>query len=37
VIVQIAQPPSDDDKTRELYERMRDEITFNPRANLEVA
>lgn len=37
VVVQIALPAADNDKTRKLYEQMRDEITFNPRANLEVA
>lgn len=37
VVVQIALPPADDDQTRKIYEQMRDEITFNPRANLEVA
>lgn len=36
VVVQIALPPADDDKTREIYERMKDELDFNPRANLEV-
>lgn len=37
VVVQIALPPVDDEKTRQLFEQMRDEIAFNPRADLEVA
>ena len=37
VVLQIALPPADDDKSRELYRRMRDEIKFDPRAAMEVA
>ena len=36
VVVQIALPPADDDKTRAIYERMQDELVFNPRATMEV-
>ena len=37
VVLQIALPPADDDKSREMYKRMKDEIRFNPRAAMEVA
>ena len=37
VVVQIVLPPADNDKARELYERMQEELTFNPRAVMEVA
>lgn len=37
VLMQIALPPANDDKSRKLYQRMRDEMDFNPRANMEVA
>lgn len=37
VVLQIALPPADDDKSRELYKRMREEIKFDPRAAMEVA
>jgi curved DNA-binding protein len=37
VVLQIALPPADDDKSRELYKRMQEEIRFNPRAAMEVA
>lgn len=37
VVVQIVLPPANDEKTRKLYEQMRDDIVFNPRADLEVA
>jgi curved DNA-binding protein len=37
VVLQIALPPANDDKSRELYERMREEIRFNPRSAMEVA
>lgn len=36
VVLQILLPSADDDKTRELYQRMRDEVSFNPRATMEV-
>ncbi|MDT8319131.1 MAG: DnaJ C-terminal domain-containing protein [Xanthomonadales bacterium] len=34
-VLQIALPPADSEKNRKLYEQMRDEFTFNPRAGLE--
>jgi len=37
VVLQIVLPSVDDDKARELYQRMRDEVSFNPRATMEVA
>lgn len=37
VVLQIVLPPADDEKSRELYRRMQDEISFNPRASMEVA
>jgi curved DNA-binding protein len=37
VVVQIVVPPANDDKTRAMYERMKDESGFNPRATLEGA
>lgn len=37
VVLQIALPPADDDKSREMYKRMKDEIRFNPREAMEVA
>jgi len=37
VVLQIVLPPADDDKTRKIYQRMRDEVEFNPRAGMEVA
>jgi curved DNA-binding protein len=37
VVLQIALPPADDEKSRELYKRMREEIMFDPRAAMEVA
>jgi len=36
VTLQIALPPAKDARSRELYERMRDEMSFNPRAALGV-
>ena len=35
VVVQIALPPANDDKAREIYKRMQEELNFNPRANME--
>ncbi len=37
VVIQISLPPADDEKARAMYERMRDELSFNPRAKMEVA
>ena len=37
VVLQIVLPPADDDKSREFYKRMQEEIVFNPRASMEVA
>jgi curved DNA-binding protein len=37
VVVQIVLPPADDDKARAIYERMQDELEFDPRATMEVA
>jgi len=37
VVLQIALPPANDDKSREIYRRMREEIKFDPRAAMEVA
>jgi curved DNA-binding protein len=37
VVLQIALPSSDDDKARNIYERMREEVEFNPRVEMEVA
>lgn len=34
VVLQIALPPANDEKTREFYRRMRQEIDFDPRAAL---
>ena len=36
VVLQIALPPADDEKSREIYKRMQEEIKFNPRATMEV-
>jgi curved DNA-binding protein len=36
VILQIAVPPADSDKARELYRKMQDELSFNPRAGMGV-
>ena len=36
VVLQIALPPADSDKHRRIYEHMRDEFAFNPRAGLGV-
>lgn len=37
VVVQIVLPPADDDKARAIYERMKDELEFDARADMEVA
>ena len=37
VVLQIVLPPADDEKSREHYRRMKEEIGFNPRAAMEVA
>jgi len=37
VVLQIVLPPANDAKSRELYQRMQEEIRFNPRASMEVA
>ena len=37
VVLQIALPPADDDKSKELYRRMQEEMGFDPRAAMEVA
>ena len=37
VVLQIVLPPADDEKSREMYNRMKEEIRFNPRAAMEVA
>ena len=37
VVLQIVLPPADDEKSRELYKRMQEEINFDPRATMEVA
>ena len=33
VVLQVVLPPASDDKAKELYEKMRDELEFNPRVN----
>jgi len=37
VVLQIVLPPADDDKSREIYKRMQQEMAFDPRASMEVA
>ena len=37
VVVQIVLPPAGNNKARELFEQMRDNVEFNPRADMEVA
>jgi curved DNA-binding protein len=37
VVLQIVLPPANDEKSRALYKRMQEEISFNPRASMEVA
>ncbi len=36
IILQIALPPADNDKAKKLYEKMADELAFNPRSDLGV-
>jgi curved DNA-binding protein len=36
VVLQIVLPSSNDDRAREIYQRMKDEIHFDPRASMEV-
>jgi len=35
--LQIALPPADNDKSRAIYERMKEELEFDARASMEVA
>ena len=37
VVLQLALPPADNDKARDIYKRMREELDFDARANMEVA
>ena len=37
VVLQIALPPADNDKSRAIYERMKEELEFDARATMEVA
>jgi len=37
VVLQIVLPSTDDEKARKIYQRMQEEIEFNPRATMEVA
>lgn len=37
LVLQIALPPADTEKTRELYRQMQEELKFDPRASMEVA
>lgn len=37
LVLQIVLPPAKDEKSRELYKRMQEEIVFDPRASMEVA
>ncbi len=37
VVLQIVLPSSDDEKARNIYERMRDEVDFSPRVTMEVS
>ncbi len=37
LVLQIALPPADDEKSRDFYKRMQEEIKFDPRASMEVA
>jgi curved DNA-binding protein len=36
VVLQIALPPADSEEHRRIYQQMKQEFTFNPRAVLEV-
>jgi curved DNA-binding protein len=35
VIAQLTVPPADNEKAKELYNRMRDELPYNPRKHFE--
>jgi curved DNA-binding protein len=37
VVLQIVLPSADDEKAKKIYQRMKEEIEFNPRASMEVA
>lgn len=37
VVLQIVLPSTDDEKAKKIYQRMQEEIEFNPRATMEVA
>lgn len=37
VVLQIALPPADNEKTRDIYRKMQEEIEFDPRASMERA
>lgn len=37
VVLQIVLPPADDEKSRAIYKRMHEEMSFDPRASMEVA
>ena len=37
LVLQIALPPAEDEKSREFYKRMQEEMVFDPRASMEVA
>ncbi len=37
VVLQIVLPSTDDEKARNIYQRMQEELEFNPRATMEVA
>ena len=37
VVLQIALPPADNEKTRDIYRQMQEEIEFNPRENMVTA
>jgi len=37
VVLQIVLPSADDEKARDIYEQMREEVEFNPRATMEAA
>ena len=37
VVLQIVLPPADDEKSREHYKRMQEDMQFDPRASMEVA
>jgi curved DNA-binding protein len=37
VLLQITLPPADSDAAKQLYEKMRDQLGFDPRAHLGVS